>query len=34
MTRFARRFARAFAALAREAAHAAPRLESSLRSGR
>ena len=34
MTRLTRRFARAFAALVREAAHAAPRLDSKLRDGR
>ena len=34
MTNLPRRLARAFAALVREAAHAAPRLDASLRSGR
>ncbi len=34
MTRLTRRFARAFAALVREAAHAAPRIDASLRDGR
>ena len=34
MTRLTRRFARAFAALVREAAHAAPRLGNNLRDDR